>query len=390
MTPEQRRPIASLWVMQFGSNTGYALSALETLFFEEGLDLASGDPGKVHFAYPEFSKGHPRILPEAFGNLLEFDFRAPTEEATRRLVEYVRRNAIELVLVFDIQPVHRIFAPLRRAGVRTILTYWGAPMSSRAPLWKLLLKRAEVALSRSRLDGLIFESRAMADLAVYGRGVPWRMIDIVPLGVDIEAYRPSAPGYVQQALGLPPDRKVVVYAGHIDPRKGVHTLVEAAIELIVNRGRRDMTVLLCGNKPGESEPYEAMYAGKGVGDRIIFGGYRSDLPRMYPTCLCGVIPSSGWDSFPRTAVEMAACGIPVVASRLQGLPEAVHDGKTGLLFDTGDAHGLANRIETLLDQPELARALGEAGRRRCEEELNLRVQFERFRAAIRKRMPAGD
>ncbi len=111
--------------------------------------------------------------------------------------------------------------------------------------------------------------------------------------------------------------------------------------------------------------------------------------QIYQSSFCGVIPSSGWDSFPRSAVEMAATALPVVASRLQGLKEAVLDRETGMLFETGNSAALADAIEQLLDDPERARALGQAGRARCERELNLRTQRERFLHAVARRLPAS-
>jgi glycosyltransferase involved in cell wall biosynthesis len=380
------RAVSSLVVLHFGSNVGYAIAELERMFFRICVDLAGGDAGRVHFGYPDFAKGHPRTLPDSFRNLVEFDYRDRSPQSGERLAQYVREHRIEFALFFDVQPIHPVFGRIRAEGIRTILSYWGAPIASPQPSWKLLLKRLEVSTSRSRLDGLIFESRAMADLAVNGRGVPESMIDIVPLGVDLDLFKAGATDYVYQACGFPREKKVVIYAGHVDERKGIRTLVEAAIELLHRRQRQDVLFLVCGNKGDESKPYEALYDGLGIGESIVFGGYRADLPLLYPSCLCGVIPSSGWDSFPRTAVEMAASGIPVVASRLQGLPEAVLEGQTGLLFTPGDAQGLAGCLERLLDDPEQARALGQAGRRRCERELNLAVQRRRLTEVALRRI----
>ncbi len=382
--PEQA--VSSLVVMHFGSNIGYAIAELERMFFDVCRELAGGDASRVHFAYPNFEKGHPRTLPPDFPNLLEYDFRDKSAASCAKAAEYARRHGIEFVLFFDIQPVHPVFAPLRKAGVKTMLSYWGAPIAPRQPMWKLIGKRLEVALTRSRLDGLIFESRAMADLAVYGRGVPDTMTDVVHLGVDIRQFNPAKTDYVYEACGFPRERKVVIYAGHCDERKGVRTLVEAGIELLHRRQRKDVQILLCGNKGDESKPYEALYQGLGIEDGIVFGGYRNDLPQVYPSCLCGVIPSSGWDSFPRTSVEMAACGIPVVASRLQGLPEAVLENRTGLLFEPGDAQGLARCLETLLDDPALAVRLGAAGRQRCEDQLNIQYQRKRLLEVAKRRL----
>jgi glycosyltransferase involved in cell wall biosynthesis len=67
----------------------------------------------------------------------------------------------------------------------------------------------------------------MADLGIPGRGIPPRMIDVVYNGVDPSVYKPERSVYVYEALGLPRNKKVVIYAGHMEPRKGVSTLVDA-------------------------------------------------------------------------------------------------------------------------------------------------------------------
>ncbi len=83
---------------------------------------------------------------------------------------------------------------------------------------------------------------------------------------------------------------------------------------------------------------------------------------------------------------MAASGLPVIASRLQGLPEEVLDQETGLLFEPGNPKALADRIETLLQRPAQAAAYGRRGRERCERELNTDNQRRRFRDALLKRL----
>jgi glycosyltransferase involved in cell wall biosynthesis len=124
----------------------------------------------------------------------------------------------------------------------------------------------------------------------------------------------------------------------------------------------------------------------GIDHLIHFGGYRSDLAKIYPSCYCGVIPTSGWDSYTRASLEMAASGLPVVASRIGGLPEAVVDRETGLLFEPGHAEQLADCIERLLDKPELAQTLARRGRERCEREFNLDVHRQRFFTVVQRRL----
>jgi len=379
-------PLPSLFIFHCGANTGYAIAPLEKLFYEAGLELAEGNPALVHFAYPDYDRGRPVNLPPELKNFITFNFRTRDPHEIRDLARYAREKGVRLVMFFDIQPVGPVFRPLHEAGVKAILNYYGATISSRMPAWKLALKKLEVALSRSKLDGLIFESQAMADFAIYGRGVPRRMIDVIPLGVDISLFTPHPTPYVYEALGFPRDRKVVIYSGHMEPRKGVRVLVQAAMELLLRRNRQDVCFLLCGNIGDQSREFEQMYAGTGIEPLIRFGGYRSDLPRIYPGCFCGVIPSTGWDSFTYSSIEMAACGLPVVASRLQGLSEAVLHERTGLLFEPGNSRALAGCLERLLNSPQLAAQYGQEGRRRCEKELNLNTHRERFVNVLRQRL----
>lgn len=378
--------VSSLFLLHAGTNTGYAIGALETLFFEAGLELADGNPEMVHFGYPDLDGGAPGSLPRDFPNVIKFSFADTRPQNVACLCDYVRDHGIGLVVLFDAQARHPLYAPLRAAGVRTIISYWGAPISSLNPWWKLVLKRLEMRWAPSTIDGLIFESYAMAATATQGRGVARRMIDVVPLGVDVQRYRPAASNYAHRNFGIPLERRIVVYAGHMETRKGISVLVQAAVDLLERRGRRDVCFLLFGNKDDESRPFERLYMGRACAEWIRFCGYRSDLPDIFRSSFCGVIPSTGWDSFTATAVELAASGLPVVASRLQGLVEATLDEETGLLFETGNAAALADCLERLLDSPEEAARLGRNGRARCERELNRDVQRRRFVSVLRKRL----
>jgi len=378
--------ISTLSLLHVGSNTGYAIAPLEVMFYECALSLAAGDIEKVHFSYPDLEKGPPKNLPAELKNVIQFNFKDLSHDNLNRLAEYVTRHQIRLVIFFDIQPVHPLHSLLRKAGVDVIVAYWGAPISSIMPFWKLILKKMEVIASRSKVDSLVFESRAMARLATHGRGVPESMIDLVPLGIDLDKFIPADSDYVYRTFDIPRDLKVVFYSGHMERRKGVHVLIEAAIKLLIDRKRTDVCFLLTGNRGDESHQYEKMYSGLGIDHLIRFAGYRSDMPEIYRSSFCGVIPSSGWDSFPRTSLEMPASGLPLVASRLQGLVEAVIDGETGFLFEPGNSTMLADCLEKLLDNPQIAWEMGQQGRNRCETEYSLEIQKNRFMKVIKKRL----
>jgi glycosyltransferase involved in cell wall biosynthesis len=100
-----------------------------------------------------------------------------------------------------------------------------------------------------------------------------------------------------------------------------------------------------------------------------------DVPDLMAMADVVVVPSirdrsGNQDGMPTVALEAMAAGKPVIASRLGGLPLVVEDGKTGLLVAPGDAPALREAIQGLLDAPDVAAAMGRAGRERVERELN--------------------
>ena len=92
----------------------------------------------------------------------------------------------------------------------------------------------------------------------------------------------------------------------------------------------------------------------------------ADLPRYYRAAAASVIPSLE-EGFGIPAAEAMGCELPVVASDAGGLPEVVEDGVTGCVVPKGDAEAIANALRTLLDDPDLARRMGVAGRKRSLE-----------------------
>jgi len=359
--------------MHVPQGTGYAIAPLERLFANSLAELGSVGPEGVHFAYPQLVEGGDPLQTTS-GPVVQFRLGSARPQEISSLANYIRHEQIEFVLGFDIQATHRAYPELRRAGVKTIVSYWGAPISQVNSGLRLLAKRILFRLSPAKLDGLIFESRAMASLATHGRGVPESSIRIVPLGVDLQRFTPGATSYAHETLGLPVDQRLIVYSGHMEERKGVDVLVRAAVQLLLEEGRRDVTFVLFGDRENQADVFRKLYGGRGIDAHIHFGGYRDDLARIFPCCTMGVIPSSGWDSFPRTAIEFAACGLPLVVSDLGGLPETIEEGRTGMVFPPGDHARLAAHIRHLLDNPAKAATMGAEGRARCEAGFSLEAQ----------------
>ena len=216
----------------------------------------------------------------------------------------------------------------------------------------------------------------MQRFAVEGRGVPSAQTTVIYTGVDAAKFRPdpASTALVYQRFNIPRDRRIVVYMGHLHARKGVHVLMRAAGHLVCVLGRSDVHFLFLGNRGDEVEKFRDDFsAGSNC---ITFGGYHNDVPALLSGCYAGCIPSTGWDSFPMSSLEMQACGLPVLASDWQGVPETIVDGETGVVVKTGDAQRLAEIIAALVDDPVRRERMSEAARRRIEAAFTREHQTE--------------
>lgn len=351
MTSNQSQP-KILIAFHTSSNAGYAMSALERMFFNVCVKIA-GDDNNIHFSFKDLTDGMPKSLPDTFKNVIALDYQ--DKDTFSDASTYIQSNRINCVLCFDVQPNANVCKFWRDNGVKKIVSYWGSTISSKNNPIKLMLKKIEVLLTRSKPDHFIFESRAMQEYALYGRGIMGKNTSVIQTGVDDNKFKPNslAAKIVRDIFSLPVNAKIVFYSGHMEARKGVQIIVNSAIKLIDEQHVNDVYFLICGNRPGEEIPFLETLKNTKANSHVIFAGYRNDLHQIMPGCDIGVVASTGWDSFPMSTLEMAASGLPIVVSRLQGLIETVEDGITGFTFEPGNATQLAEKIQLLLNTPKV-------------------------------------
>ena len=167
----------------------------------------------------------------------------------------------------------------------------------------------------------------------------------------------------------------IAFAGRLIAKKGADVLI-AAIDQLKDR-YPGLHLLLAGE--GDDRPVlEADAVRRGLASRIAFAG-RLTHEAIYPFLASAalVIVPSRIEPFGLVALEAAQAGRAVVASAIDGLPEVVVHEQTGLLVPSGDAAALAAAIASLLDNPERAKAMGEAGRRRAMSDFS----WDRYVAA---------
>lgn len=232
------------------------------------------------------------------------------------------------------------------------------------------------------VDGAVSASKYNASQVKERYGIEPK---VVYNGVDLELFSPEGRGDsdVLRQLGLQPPTEAspaILYVGRLIRWKGVEYLIQAIPKLVPSTTR----VWIAGEGPYR-ETLEKLAIELGVADRIAFLGKveQSDLAALYRTCSFLVATSFVNETFGMALCEAMACGAAVVATRFGGFREVVVNGETGLLSRPQDPEDLAARMNTLLADPELARKMGAAGRRRVLAEFSWSAVADRLEEVYR-------
>ncbi len=160
----------------------------------------------------------------------------------------------------------------------------------------------------------------------------------------------------------------VAYAGRLAAEKGVDVLLAAA------KTQPHMPVCFAH----DSSPARDLMQKAPKNAKFLGWLGRTDLSAFYCRARFVVIPSRCYDMCPNVALEAMAHGLPVIASRIGGLPEIVEDGVTGLLVEPGNSEELADKMKLLWKNPDLCRRMGQAGREKAIREYNEDVYYRRL------------
>jgi glycosyltransferase involved in cell wall biosynthesis len=227
----------------------------------------------------------------------------------------------------------------------------------------------------AELRHIVTVSRCSAADIATDFGVLPGALHVVPNGVDTQLFRPL-PSVARNP------RQMIATASADAPLKGLPVLLRAFKALVEADPSRRL-VLIARPKPGGDT--EALIKDLGLAEHIRFVGDASheDINRLYAESAVAVVPSL-YEGFGLPAVEAMAAGVPLVSSDGGALAEVVADG--GLLVPAGDSDALAEKLERVLTDPALARALGDQGRQRVERQFCWSVcaeqMVEQYRTCI--------
>lgn len=293
----------------------------------------------------------------------------PTPAVRRQAVELLRARDCSAVWFGAAAPLGLLGPALRRAGAeRLVATTHGHEVGwSMLPAARGLLRRIAASVDVVTYLGE-FTRRHLA--AAMGRHAD-RLARLTP-GVDASVFRPGCGMGVRASLGLA-DRPVVVCVSRLMPRKGQDVLLRALP--LVHASVPDAALLLVGGGPsrGDLERYVDRH---GLREHVVFTGSvpAAELPAYYGAGDVFAMPCrsrlGGLDveGLGMVYLEAAACGLPVVAGRSGGAPDAVLDGETGVVVDGASVAAVADAIGELLSDPSRANAIGERGREWVEQE----------------------
>lgn len=302
----------------------------------------------------------------------------------------LRRRPYDLIHAQDFCAVNALAGLAARQGIPLLLTVHGClrtervaahRIDSRTALGRFLLAEERRAMSRADHVMVVSGEARQYVLAITGgRG----NISLIGNLVDTDRFQPRPEAGLRGRRSLDIGRAdfVVLYSGRLVGGKGVGDALEALAFIPGCSGRR-VFLVIAGDGP-ERQGLEAKGRTVSHGCRVIFLGEVApiDMPGIYNLADVLVVPSVSeggtTEGAPMVVLEAFASGVPVVASRIGGLPEMITDGETGFLVPEGSPRDLAEALERLLGDPALRLELGRRARAVAETTFGAEGMGRRF------------
>jgi UDP-glucose:(heptosyl)LPS alpha-1,3-glucosyltransferase len=210
-------------------------------------------------------------------------------------------------------------------------------------------------------------------------GVPDDRITVIPNGVDLDRFQPSAEARrdVRRELSIGDDEFVAIFVGHEFERKGLRVVLEALTSLLARHVQLTLVAA------GRDDPARLKSEFSHLGDAVRFVGNRTDVERYYAAADVFVMPAA-FDISPLVGPEALAAGLPILMTDVGGVREYLRDGENGWLIRR-EANDVASKLERLVKDRELLRQLS-ARARASVLDRDWRVVAGRFVEVITNRL----
>ena len=301
--------------------------------------------------------------------------------------EIIKRNNAEIVFFNTVKSAIFGIPAARRAKARTI---WMIHDCLTEDFYKKGALRILALLARD-VDKIICNSKKTRDafLKLTGKRAGSKTV-VVNNGVDLKKFNPDIRGEgVKKELSFKGERAVTL-VGRFEPWKGQKTFIEAAD--IALKKDSNLKFIMTGGPLFGREEYEkecrVLVKRKGLEDKILFLGFRDDVPEIIAASDVIVHASILPEPFGRDIVEAMACGKPVISTNIGG-PYEIITPDTGVFVEPGDPVMLAEEIIKLSDDPDRMSLLGKNARKRAEEKFDITKITEQIEDVIKKETAKG-
>ena len=224
-----------------------------------------------------------------------------------------------------------------------------------------------------KVDGIVFVSegqkKKLESFGIQGRK-NWVVHNAVSINSIKKGEETKMRGIVFKRLDIPKKSKMVVTAGRLSPEKGHRFLVEAIGKL--SKNVKKTFFVFCGEGPCKKD-LEKQAHELGIYEQCYFLGFRHDLNEIFNAMDFMVLPSLT-EGLPNVVLEAFACGKPVIATNIGGVPEVVEDGINGILIPPQRSDLLAEAIQKCLLSPEKAKKMGTTGYHKVKSEFTFELQ----------------
>ncbi|MFC1628166.1 glycosyltransferase family 4 protein [Gemmatimonadota bacterium] len=277
-----------------------------------------------------------------------------------RIIRIARREELEIAIVNFNKELTQVARAKGRSPIRKIIGRSVLPMFDTDPKHRRLYQ--------NHLDGVITPSREVRRTL---ESYPWMAgatVQNIPNGLDltkVDQYQ-GGRGPVRQSMGFTADDFIIGAVGRLEAHKGINHLI-AAFGLAA-RELEYTALIIVGSGSREGELRQQAASMGAIGERIRFTGYIEDPYQLMTAFDVLVLPSTTeYETFGQVLIEAMAFRIPIIGSKVGGIPEVITDGSNGFLVPPGDRSQLADRIVKLARDGGLRRTMAREGRRRVEE-----------------------